>query len=286
MKISDMKSLLIIISLLISLQIIAQKSVGSPEELKALMKTKTLVVITDSQLSEYNVEIKEAVKKSWKLTEYEFISEADYEKKRTDVNYSFLTLDDVMYEKDNSKSQYTFLCLSLGGKYATTSDAPQLCTVPLSYQGADEDTYAYKIGTIINFVQEHILLTLNDPSLNDNNIINHYNKNIESIKDKTLYIVRDELGSEVNSEAEIKKVYPYKFKLVEREEVEEAIDDNDDSVVFLHKVGPTGTKYFGRCFKVIIGAADAKMYYYDYHMVNEKNPDGMLEKDFKKLANQ
>lgn len=53
---------------------------------------------------------------------------------------------------------------------------------------------------------------------------------------------------------------------------------------FLHKVGPEGTKLDARSYKIIIGAADANFYYFDYHKISGKNPDGFLESDFKNLV--
>jgi hypothetical protein len=49
-------------------------------------------------------------------------------------------------------------------------------------------------------------------------------------------------------------------------------------------VGPDGTRKDARSYKVIIGAADANFYFFDYHKVSEKNPDGLLEEDLKKMA--
>jgi hypothetical protein len=92
------------------------------------------------------------------------------------------------------------------------------------------------------------------------------------------------LAPSVNTEARIKKVYPYKFKIVTMDDIEEAIKNRDPDVVFLHKVGPEGTKIDARSYKVIIGAADANFYYFDYHKISDKSPDGFLEADFKKLV--
>lgn len=264
----------------------SQKEVASQDELKQFFKTKTLVVIDNNPLSEYNFEIKDVVKKSWKLTEYEFIDLSEYEKKRKNPDYSFLTIDKVFYEKDKTQTEYEFLCLSLGGKYRTIGDMPQLCAVPLCYFGVDEESYVYKIGTIINFIQSHVLLTSKNPELNSKNIITHYNKNISSVKEKTLFLVKEEMTREVNSETKIKAVYPYKFKFVTRDEIKEAIVNDNNDVVFFHKVGPEGTKRKARCFKILIGASDAKLYYFNYHMISDKKQDGFLLKDFKKLSNQ
>ena len=58
----------------------------------------------------------------------------------------------------------------------------------------------------------------------------------------------------------------------------------DPDAVVLHKVGPEGKKLKARVYNILIGAADAKFYYFDYHKESEKNPDAFLASDLKKLA--
>ena len=62
----------------------------------------------------------------------------------------------------------------------------------------------------------------------------------------------------------LKKFTRINLKSATREEIARAIEDRNPDVVFLHKVGPEGTKLDARCYKVIIGAADANFYYFDY----------------------
>ncbi|MFZ5940073.1 MAG: hypothetical protein ACOYXB_05820, partial [Bacteroidota bacterium] len=116
------------------------------------------------------------------------------------------------------------------------------------------------------------------------NIYKHYNDNMKDVRDKTLYLVADELQKEVSSEARIKAVYPYKVKIVTPDEIKDAIMRGDMDVVFLHKVGPEGKKLDARVYKILVGAGDSQFYYFDYHVVNPNNPDRFLESDFKKLS--
>jgi len=156
--------------------------------------------------------------------------------------------------------------------------------VPLAYFDVEEERYAYKLGILVRFLQNHARLVYDHPEIISANVFKHYNDNIRDIREKTLYVLEEELASSVNTEAKIKKVYPYKFELVTMEDIEQAIKDRDPDVVFLHKVGPEGTKKDARSYKVIIGAADANFYYFDYHKISDKNPDGFLEADFRNLV--
>ena len=268
---------------LFTLYSFAQNSVGTPDQLKIFLKSKTCIVFDEDPFSESNIQLKTAVEKSWKLTPYEFIDLETYEKRRKSQDYSFLSIDKVFYDGDKTAAKYNFLCLYLGGNYKIESDMPQLCTVPLSYADAEESTYAYKMGTMLTFIQNHILLTSQNTELKNSNIIEYYNKNLSDLKDKVLYLPKDELESKINSEEKIKKIYPYKFKIVSSDEIETAIDNKENNVVFLHKVGPGKKMDKARCWKIIMGAGDAKLYYFDYHKIDENHPNALLESDLKEM---
>jgi hypothetical protein len=265
---------------------VSQNYVPSSEDIKAFFTTKTLVVLEDNPLLEYNYIIKDIMKKEWTITEYDFITSGELEEKRKDPQYSFIYLAQVTFESDKTDASYRFLHLSLGGDYFRLNEMPDIVAVPLAYYDVEEENYSYKLALLIRFMQNHAKLLGEHPEIISANVFKHYNDNIRDIRDKTLYILESELSPEVNSAARIKKVYPYKFKIATREEIAAAIDERDPDVVFLHKVGPEGTKLNARCYKVIIGAADANFYYFDYHSVSDKNPDGFLESDFKKLVKE
>lgn len=264
--------------------VLSQNYVPSNEDIKAFFTTKTLVVLEDNPLMEYNYIIKDIMKKEWSITEVDFISSGEFEEKRKDPQYSFLYMAQVTFESDKTDASYRFLHLSLGGDYFRLNEMPDIVAVPLAYYDVEEENYSYKLALLVRFMQNHVRLISEHPEVVSANVFKNYNDNIKDIRDKTLYILESELSSEVNSAARIKKVYPYKFKIATREEIAEAIDERDPDVVFLHKVGPEGTKEHARCYKVIIGAADANFYYFDYHSVSDKSPDGFLEDDFKKLV--
>jgi len=280
-----MKKMLYFIMLVIfSYNIYGQNYVPKREDILAFFKTKTLVVLEDNPLSEYNFVIKNIMKQEWTVTPYDFISRQEFESKRFDPQYSFIYMSKVSFERDETDAEYRFLFLSLGGNYFQLSQMPDLVAIPVSYYGVDEDSYGYKIGILIRFMQNHILLLKENPEISSSNVFDYYNKNIKDIKNKTLYLLENELSKDVNSAARIKKIYPYKFKIVTKDDIEKAIRERDENVVFLHKVGPEGTKLNARCYKILIGAADANFYYFDYHKISNNKPDGMLESDFKKLA--
>jgi len=254
------------------------------EDLNHFFTTKTYVVLESNPLSDFNLEIQDAVKKLWHITEYEFLKMEDFAEKSKDKNASFLYLAGVSFEKDRSNTRYQFLCLSLGGDRVSIDDLKDVSNIPMAYYGVDGDHYAYKIGIMVRFLQYHVRLITENIKIVDNNVYNYYNENMSDVKGKTLYLVEEELEREVASLAKIRAIYPGEVKLVDRETIKELIMAEDENAVVLHKVGPEGKKMNARVYKILIGAADAKFYYFDYHKANAKKPDAFLASDFKKLA--
>jgi hypothetical protein len=278
--------LAILVSLNLSFRVNAQNYVPSSGDVESFLKSKTLVVLETNPMSMYNTWIREAVEQNWTITEYEFISSNEFDNYKNDKGYSFLMTTDVFFERDKLKARYKFLNLILGGDARKLSDMPDLCPVPLAYLNADEDNYTYKLGMFVRFMQNHVQLLMNDTKISSKNVFQYYNDNLLSgVKGKTLYLLKDELAPDVNTTEKIKKVYPYKVEIVTREEIEQAIARADPDIVFLHKVGPEGTRLKARCYKVLIGASDANFYFFDHHVIKApKKPDGLLLGDFKKMA--
>jgi hypothetical protein len=278
------KAITVLCTVFFMMPLFSQEYLPTRENLEAFFKTKTLVVLDQNPLNTYDSEIMEAMENEWTITPFEFIKYDEFEQKRKDPQYSFLKLVNITYENDKLNAVYKFLNLSLGGDYFSINQMPDIVSVPVAYNNVDEDSYNYKLGILVRFIQNHVRLINEHPEIISANIFKHYNDNKGDVKTKTLYLIAEELEPAINSRARISKIYPYNFKLVTTEEIKDAITSRDENVVFLHKVGPEGTRLDARCYKVLIGAGDANFYYFDYHMINDKKPDGFLQDDLKKIS--
>ncbi len=277
------KSIISLVFIALSAIVLSQSYVPTRDDINAFFNTKTMVVLLDNPLMEYNIVIKEVMQQEWDITKFEFITLKQFEELRFDPQYSFLYMSKVTFENDKTDAIYRFLHLSLGGNYYRKNQMPDIASVPLAYYNVEEDNYIYKLAILVRFIQNHALLIKDHPEIVSANVLQHYNDNMKDIQGKTLYLLEEELSNDVNSTARIKKIYSSDFRIVTKEDITDAISRRNDDVVFLHKVGPEGTKINARCYKIIIGAADANFYYFDYHKISSKNPDGFLSQDFKKL---
>ncbi|HPE17849.1 MAG TPA: hypothetical protein PLM76_04370 [Tenuifilaceae bacterium] len=269
----------------ISIASFADRYVARHEDIKTFLETTTYIVLEDNPMSEYNFKIKKAVEGSWTITPYEFITATQFEEMRTDISKSFLVKLQVKFSKDKLEATYNFLSVVLGAAVKRHTDLPDICSIPLSYSSVPEDSYAYKLESLIRFAQNHIKMLDQNPELiKKGNLFDYYNKNTKDAKTKELWLLENDIDKGTRSMSDLRKNYKHPVKIVTKEDIEKAIAEKNDKILFLHKVGPEGTRLQARCYKVIIGAGDDQFYYFDYHMITEKNGDGILAKDLKKLS--
>lgn len=264
--------------------VFSQRNLVRPEDIKTFLSTKTYVVLEDNPTSGYNMEIRGAVEKSWKITPYEFISAKEFDKVRSDIGKSFLVFIQMKFDGDKTTPIYNFLSVSLGAAVKKITDMPDICSIPLSYQGLPEDSYTYKLEGIIRFMQNYINTINNDPKLIKNNAFKFYNKNSKAIKNKELWVTESSLEKSTRALTDIRKNYKYNIKVVNPEDIQKAIAEKNPNVLYLHKVGPEGGRLQWRVWKMIIGAGDDMMYYYDEHTISKAEGDGFLAKDFKSIS--
>lgn len=268
---------------LLTLSLSAQAPFPTQSDVDAFMKTKTLVVLEASMFSEYNIFIKKAVEENWNITPYEFIKQEEFEEKRTDSTCSFLVLTQTSFERDKASVYYNFLNLLLGADVKYLNELPEFCSLPLSYSKAEETTYAPKLGLMIRFLQERIKLIASNPDGKLLRNLTYYNINANKVRDKIFLVTENDLSTQVNTLDKIKAIYPHELKIVSEEEVEEAINSKAPNTVIIHKVGPLKSSKSGWSYKILFGTDDAKIYFYNHHTISAKNPDGLLEKDFRRL---
>lgn len=264
----------------------SQKAVATHDQLEQFYKTTTCIVLDDDIFNTYNSAIQSAVEVSWTITEFEYINMKEFKQRISKPEYSFLVRTKVFPENDPSKVAYTFLSLVLGEDDKVFEELPEICSFPLSYYDVDYEKYDYKMGALLLFIQNHVNLTYDNQDLNDKNILQYYNKNISDIGSKTLYFNKENLETTVNSESKISKFYSGKVKVTDADEIEQTIDEKNENAIILHIVSPPdNASSIGKCYKMLVGAADGKLYYFDSHSIKKSKPGKFLKSDFSKLGN-
>lgn len=278
------KPLLAVILVFLTLLTAGQAPFPSKDEIKQFLSSRTCVVLEDDIFSPYNAYVRKAVESFWKITPAEFVSAADFEARRSDPAYSFLFLTKTNFSRDKSKSEYTFINLLQGKKVGKIGEMPEICAVPLSSSAEDDLDYGYKLGAVLAFMQKHATLIADDPSLTGRRYLRFYNRNIPAIASRKILARTEDLAPGISDPEKIKSIYPGDFSIVSEEEIVKAIETKQANTLILHRVGPEEGSTGGFCYKMLIGADDADMYYYNQHNIDKANPNGFLPADFKRIS--
>jgi hypothetical protein len=281
-----MKKAIFLVSALLFMHVLSgQAPFPSKDEIKQFAASTTCVVMEDDPFSSFNSYMKDAMKEYWKVTPYEFITVKDFNVRRLKPSWSFIVLTETNFDKDKSNSLFNFINLLQGKNVDKLGEMPEICAIPLSYAGEDDLEYGYKLGVILEFMQKHAQLIMEDPSKTGRKYLKYYNDNIPEVMKKTILVKQEDLSPEIANMERIKAIYSNKIEIVSEEEIVKAIQNKIPGFVVLHKVGPVGEKQdAGYCFKMLIGTDDANMYYYNVHSIDKNNPNGFLPSDLKRLA--
>lgn len=277
------KTAIVFLFLAINGAILCQAPFPTGPEINQFIASRTCVVLENGN-SSFNVFIRRAMDEYWKITPYEYINSDDFKNKKSDPSFSFILLTETNFERDKSKTSYYFINLLQGKNVQSISQMPEICAIPLSFAGEDDLEYGYKLGAILSFMQKHAEMISNDPSLTGRRYLRYYNKNIPLLTGKTILVKQEDLSPAINTIEKINAIYKNRVEIVPEETIMKAIKDKAAGMVILHKVGPVGDSVSGYCFKMLISTDDSEMYYYNQHLIDKANPNGLLPTDLKRLG--
>jgi len=279
-----MKNILLIILFFSSLALKAQFEIPSAADVNKFFTTKTMIVLEDNPMSQYNILIKDAVPKIWTVTPYGFCTRKDFDEIKNKSGVSILSIEEFFFENDKSGVKYNFLCLALGNKVNDNDTYFDLFHFPLSYFEAEEEEYMHNIPVVLRIMQQFIVFVKNNPGVKKPDVKKNFFAGPSELSGMTLYLAKEDIEESIRSESRFKEIYTYKYKFVSYEELEEKLLNPESSSAVLFKVGLGKGGEKARCYKAILGADNGKVYYFDYHIISDSKPDALLEEDLKKLV--
>jgi len=257
----------------------ANNPLATKQQVGMFKNSKTCVVV-DGGMSFFNTPIRNAVKSFWQSTDYEFIDQAEFEKRKTDSKYSFIVVLDGAYDKDPGGVSYKFLSLVLGDPSGNLTKMPEFCSIPLSYSDDNDADFEYIIPIVIKFMQIHVKNLEKDRLPISINGLRYYNKT--GFKDKILVLNKDKMALNADSPEKIKAVSQYKVKLLSAEEIQKEMEAATTNTLFHFHVGPAHDAGAGKSFDMLFDI-NGNLFYYNFRKITNDNPDGFNLNDFNNI---
>mgnify|MGYP003600432419 CR=1 FL=1 len=271
---------LIAFTLTLSLAALAQGKKATSADVERFFKSTTSVLIFNENKM-VDLSLKDNLTKHWKVTPLKYVDSTEFENLRTDAKNSFLGITEVRYSNDKRENPYYFLALSVGGNAATYADMPDLGFIPFGTTLDEALDNMYMLPTLLDFLQMHVQNLKMIPGILEESL-RFYNKNVEELANKTILICKDDVTSGVSPERMDKK-NKNEIRFVSREEIVKAVEERRPNTVVSFLVCPKG-EVTARCYKMLFGTDDAKLYFYGYHKTNKLQKNGFTRWDIERIA--
>jgi hypothetical protein len=249
-------------------------SFKSDEYLK-FMSSKTLVVKTGSP--EYDQAVEDGMKEFWKVTQYEFISESEFEKRISDPAVSFIA--SIIISGQSANQNYHYLALFNGGKKKIEkySYGDMLAYCPRNYWVNEKTTVdcAYRVANMIGGLALTVgIMQKSDIKGNGMAIADmlqkEYNSKSAQIKDRTLLFCKETVGSKLK-ETDIAAAYPFKYEFCTMDKLKQVIKSKSKDYYYFQPGITLNKSMF------VIDPSTSECVYFDYDMMGLFIKKGDLE---------
>lgn len=276
------KILIALVAIFIAAPAVSQAQVFSKKEDLKDLNSKTLMVVLENN-SMIDLTLKQAVEKEWSLSKIEFCDLDKFEKIKTDTSYYFLIRVKGIFKKEREPS-IEFLSLLKGGDEAYLGIDQMYDVLSLPFQQIDDpDGYIIPyIDAYINIIEAHVL-RVQKKKIAATLGLSWYSNRLQELKDKIILVNEVDLSDLVSKE-EANDILKKSGKVVEEDEIYDAIDNKKANMVYTICIGPEVEKQGSYCYKMVVSADSHDIYYYRKQKVNAKNPKGFLPEDLKKIA--
>ncbi|MFA6676135.1 MAG: hypothetical protein WCS34_00900 [Bacteroidales bacterium] len=286
----------IIIAFLVSISLSSQAQIKFNNKGNNIrdFKNKTTMVVLNSHNSMLDLLLKNAIKKNWTISKYEFCSQEDFRKLASDTSYYFL----VKYNKSTaskSGSVLQYLTLVKGGSrkglfYNESKEISQnlnnmatIISLPMQ-DDADESGDIYNfLPSYIKIIQKHV------NSILDNKIVAFagmmmYSTNFEDEPNRVIFFNKKDLGlNDIDLKNDM-KLFKGKAQIVDQKTIENVIKEKKNNVLVSLNVSPLNPQYGDENYNMLINPLEGTLVYYKKTKISRRAGKGFHHLELKWLS--
>ena len=248
------------------------------EKLKDLTAKTVKVVLTGDEVLDES--LKQSVTASWTISPFEFCSNEEFQKIKTDNKFYFLLVVKGQQRKE-SEPGIDLLTLVKGGEGADKSinDMLEVVTFPLRSAVDPPGREFIFIPAFLTIMQEHAMeLTKSE--------VKAYTplggNDTKKLRMKQIYFFKEDLSPQVQDKT-LESLDDDTFVKEDEEDVDDIFEKGTFNAVVSYIVAPTEPVDGSVCYKMLIGADNHKLYWYKKHRISPRQGAGFLDSDLKAI---
>lgn len=270
---------LAIAGLLVTTEIFGQVQITTRrEKLKDFTSKTTKVVLTGDEF--LDEAMKESVAATWTVSPYEFCTNEEFQKLKTDANFYFLMVVKGQFRRE-SEPGIDMLTLVKGGEGADTSinDMFEVVSFPLRSSEDPSGREFVLLPAFLKIIQSHTT-GLTETEMKAYSSIGA--KDSKKLRIKRIFFWSEDFAPQVDEQA--KRSLDEDILIKEDEdEVDEIFSEGTFNTVVSYVVAPSEPVNGSICYKMLIGSDNHELYYFKKHKITAKNGKGFLTSDLKAI---
>jgi len=236
------------------------------------------VVLTGDEVLDES--LKQSVTASWTISPFEFCSNEEFQKIKTDNKFYFLLVVKGQQRKE-SEPGIDLLTLVKGGEGADKSvnDMLEAVTFPLRSAVDPSGREFIFLPAFLTIMQEHAMeLTKSE--------VKAYTplggNDTKKLRMKQIYFFEEDLSPQVQDKT-LESLDDDTFVKEDEEDVDDIFEKGTFNAVVSYIVAPTEPVDGSVCYKMLIGADNHKLYWYKKHRISPRQGAGFLDSDLKAI---
>ena len=270
---------LAIAGLLVTTEIFGQVQITTRrEKLKDFTSKTTKVVLTGDEF--LDEAMKESVAATWTVSPYEFCTNDEFQKLKTDANFYFLMVVKGQFRRE-SEPGIDMLTLVKGGEGADASinDMFEVVSFPLRPTEDPSGREFVLLPAFLKIIQSHTT-GLTETEMKAYSSIGA--KDSKKLRIKRIFFWFEDFAPQVDEQT--KRSLDEDILIKEDEdEVDEIFSEGTFNTVVSYVVAPSEPVNGSVCYKMLIGSDNHELYYFKKHKITAKSGKGFLTSDLKAI---
>ena len=241
-------------------------------------KTLKVVQCGNEMLTE---SLKNEVSKRWILSPFEFCSQEEFERLRTNENFYFLIISEKFIKKSKILQNLSLTVLKGTPEAGNISSMFEVVSIPFATPANKDGRELIFVSAFLDLIQDYITDAIEGKVSGSKNL-SYLTMPKSILEKKKIAIYKSDLSPDL-SKSEIDLYADDDMLFLEADNANTMFIHEAYNTVMSYVIAPSDSTQ-GKCYKMLIGADDHALYYFDSHNISEKQHAGFTKKDFKKIA--
>ena len=225
--------------------------------------------------------LREEVMRRWTLSPYEFCTQDEFARLRTDDNYYFLAILSGQFRKETAPGIEMISVLK--GGVAEINDMFEVVSLPLASAEAPTGRESIYFGPLLNVIQNQIRRAMDSDVRGYLGIPQTVRISRDS-KYKTILFADSDLSAEV-TEIQRRKYFDNDVRVMDEDEVDAIFYLGNRSMTLVsYVVAPTSPENGSFCYKMLFDVETGELVYFRRHKITSRTPSGFLVEDIKRIV--